>query len=428
MYRQALALSVGLTVCVPTALPQASSAALTADQLVEAALAKNRDFLSLKQRITEAQGFIRQAAVGPADSVDVTGLAGQPFGNSGEDSLTLSYAHTFETFGKRGKRVTVAEKEMSLAQAELDERRRAVSFEVKTRYADAVTEQRKLAVIDRLLGINRDYLRLTDARVQKGDAAPLEADLLRVELNRDEAQRMLTNGRLRAALLQIKATLDIAGTSPLPIAANLTPPSFDDDLQHLKRLAITSRPDVRALRITEDQTAAQSALAKVETKPNLTVLGQYSHADTAFDQYGLTATGALTPIRDHIDSIGIGVSIPLTTVRRNRGNIEAAAARQTGAKLRREYLEAVIPTQVEAAYEHWRAVREATAVFSQGVIAQSEKNLTVMRQAYNLGELRLIDILNEQRRLLDTELSYIDAQGDLFRAYAELEQTTGGSL
>jgi cobalt-zinc-cadmium efflux system outer membrane protein len=167
MYRKALALSVGLTLCAPTALPQASSAALTADQLVEAAVAKNRDFLSLKQRITEAQGLIRQAGVGPADSVDVTGLAGQPFGNSGEDSLTLSYAHTFETFGKRGKRVAVAEKEMALAQAELDERRRAVSFEVKTRYADAVTEQRKLAVIDRLLGINRDYLRLTEARVQK---------------------------------------------------------------------------------------------------------------------------------------------------------------------------------------------------------------------------------------------------------------------
>lgn len=428
MYRQALALSVGLTLCAPIALPQAPSAALTANQLVEAALAKNRDFLSLKQRLTEAQELINQAGVGPADSVDISGLAGQPFGNSGEDSLTLSYAHTFETFGKRGKRVAVAEKEMALAQAELDERRRALSFEVKTRYADVVREQRKLAVLARLLGINRDYLRLTEARVVKGDAAPLEADLLRVELNRDEAQSLLTDGRFRAAVLQLKATLDITATSPLPIAANLTPPSFDDNLQRLKTLALTSRPDARALRITEDQTAAQSVLAKVETKPNLTVLGQYSHADTAFDQYGLTAAGALTPIRDHMNSIGVGVSIPLTTARRNRGNIEAAVARQAGAKLRREYLEGVIPTQVEAAYEHWKAAREATAVFTQGILDQSEKNLTVMRQAYNLGELRLIDILNEQRRLLDTELSYIDTQGDLFRAYAELEQAAGGSL
>ena len=201
-----------------------------------------------------------------------------------------------------------------------------------------------MAVIDLLLGINRDYLRLTEARVQKGDAAPLEADLLRVELNRDEAQRSSRTGAFGPHCYSSKPLWTLPN-SPLPIAANLTPPPFDDDLPHLKTLAITSRPDIRALRITEDQTAAQSALAKVETKPNLTVLGEYSHADTAFDQYGLTATGTLAPIRDHIDSIGIGVSIPLTTVRRNRGNIEAAAARQTGAKLRREYLEAVIPTR-----------------------------------------------------------------------------------
>jgi cobalt-zinc-cadmium efflux system outer membrane protein len=83
---------------------------------------------------------------------------------------------------------------------------------------------------------------------------------------------------------------------------------------------------------------------------------------------------------------------------------------------------------VEAAYQQWRAAKDAAAVFTQGVIDQSEKNLTVMRQAYNLGELRLIDILNEQRRLLDSELSYIDAQADLFRAYVELERATGGSL
>jgi cobalt-zinc-cadmium efflux system outer membrane protein len=136
----------------------------------------------------------------------------------------------------------------------------------------------------------------------------------------------------------------------------------------------------------------------------------------------------VTPLRAHDNLIGLGVSIPLTSTRRNRGNIEAAVARQAGARLRREYLEATIPTQVEAAHEHWRAAQEALTIFSTGVIQQSEQNLAVMKQAYNLGELRLLDILNEQRRLLDTELNYVDAQAEVFRAYAELEQAVGGSL
>lgn len=428
MYRQALALSAGLCLFMATAWPQAVLSALTPDQLVEAAIARNRNFLSLKERIAEAQGLLKQARVGPVDTLEFNGLAGQPFGNAAEDSFSLSYSHTFETFGKRAKRVAVAEQAVALAQAEFDDRRRSVSFAVRSRYADAVADQQKLAVLDRLLNVNREYLRLTQARVEKGDAAPLEADLLRVELNRDAAQRMLTEGRVRDAILQLKAVVDVPSTEAISFSSSLKPPTVTFDLPHLKSLALGKRPDLIALRIAGEQAARETKLAEVATKPNITLSGQYSHADTAFDQLGLTQAGALVPIRDHIDSVGLGISIPLSRARRNRGNIEAAIARQSGAGLRRGYLESVIPTQVEAAYQRWRAAQSAADVFTKDVIDQSEKNLAVMRQAYNLGELRLLDILNEQRRLLDTELSYIDAQAELFRSYAELEEATGGSL
>jgi cobalt-zinc-cadmium efflux system outer membrane protein len=40
----------------------------------------------------------------------------------------------------------------------------------------------------------------------------------------------------------------------------------------------------------------------------------------------------------------------------------------------------------------------------------------------------LLDVLNEQRRLLDTELGYIEARAGLARAEAELERAVGGNL
>ena len=90
--------------------------------------------------------------------------------------------------------------------------------------------------------------------------------------------------------------------------------------------------------------------------------------------------------------------------------------------------EARLPCLVQAVQPQAMAAENAAGVFTRGVIDQSEKNLAVMRQAYNLGELRLIDVLNEQRRLLDVEFNYIDTQADLYRTYAELEHATGGSL
>jgi hypothetical protein len=54
----------------------------------------------------------------------------------------------------------------------------------------------------------------------KGDAAPLEADLLRVEVKCDEAQRMLTEGRVRDAILQLKVVLEIPSTKAIFFPSN----------------------------------------------------------------------------------------------------------------------------------------------------------------------------------------------------------------
>ncbi len=67
-------------------------------------------------------------------------------------------------------------------------------------------------------------------------------------------------------------------------------------------------------------------------------------------------------------------------------------------------------------------------LFRDGVVGQSARNLAVVREAYQLGQLRLLDVLNEQRRLTDNELAFLDARAQVARAFAELERTTGGLL
>jgi cobalt-zinc-cadmium efflux system outer membrane protein len=62
------------------------------------------------------------------------------------------------------------------------------------------------------------------------------------------------------------------------------------------------------------------------------------------------------------------------------------------------------------------------------VLGQSEKNLEVIRQAYQLGQFRLLDVLAEQRRVIETQLSYIDAQTEVAKLFAELERAVGGNI
>jgi cobalt-zinc-cadmium efflux system outer membrane protein len=135
----------------------------------------------------------------------------------------------------------------------------------------------------------------------------------------------------------------------------------------------------------------------------------------------------LTRIRDRENMLAFGISVPLFTTHRNKAAVEAAVSREQQAGLHLAYLNAAIPAEVEGAYRKWSAARKALEVFDS-VLKQSESNLRVIRQAWELGHLRFFDVLNEQRRLTDLRLARVDAEADLMRAAADLAHSVGGDL
>jgi cobalt-zinc-cadmium efflux system outer membrane protein len=182
------------------------------------------------------------------------------------------------------------------------------------------------------------------------------------------------------------------------------------------------------LQLLEEQALAEVNLARAEGKPDVTVSARYSRSNSAFDQLGLNPSGELTPLRDRDNILTFGLAIPIFQPKRNQGAIEAAIARSTASQLRREHLEAVVRLEVEAALRRWEAAKRTLEILNRGVIGQSEKNLVVVREAYSLGQLRILDVLNEQRRLIETQLTYLDAQSELFQSFAELERAVGGTI
>jgi cobalt-zinc-cadmium efflux system outer membrane protein len=168
---------------------QPTNAMVSVDDLVRAGIANNRDLASARARIDEARGQVRQAGVRPAANLDLTGATGEPLGTTGEDQYGAGLSKTFETFGKRAKRVRVAEISMSTAEADWEDRASQLALEIRTSFADLQAQRQKVKVLDQLLNLNRESLRLTEARVKEGDVAPLEASMLQVEISRAEVMR-----------------------------------------------------------------------------------------------------------------------------------------------------------------------------------------------------------------------------------------------
>lgn len=424
----ALSLAAAVFVTGAAARGQPGGARVSAGELVRIAIERNRDFLALRQRVAEAQALLRQAGVRPAPTLELEGSTGRPLGTVGEEEYSAGYFHPIETFGKRDKRIQVAHKSLELAEAELAERGRQLAFEIKTRYAEAVAEQRKFEVLARLINVYRESYWLTEARVRAGDAALLEAQLLSTELNRAEAQKAVASGRRASLLLELRRLAGLTTADALTIGDEFPPGGSDYGLPQLLDRAFQDRPDLRLARLLEEQAEAERDLAEAQAYPDLTLSARYSRRYSRFDQLGFGPSGAAVPLRDRDNIITFGLAIPLFTARRNQGNVDAAHARLQAARLRRQQLEAAIPLEVEAAFERWLAAKRYLDILDRGVIQQSEKNLAVIRQAYDLGQLRILDVLNEQRRLIETQLAYIDAQAEQLRAIAELERAVGGEI
>lgn len=398
-------------------------------ELLRQAIENNRELLAVRQRAEEARGLLRQAAVRPAATLEVTGATGRPLGTRGEEQYGAGIAQTFETAGKRPLRVRAAQLQLALAEAEYDERVRQLRFEIRARCAEFAAEAERMQALKRLGDSYQRSLEMMKARVEQGDAAALERDLLAVELSRTAALQDAAAGRLGGARADLARLAGLAGPVAAPVAAPEPLPGFGYDLEPLKLKGLAMRPDLRAATVLSQQGEAETALAKAQGHADLTLSAGYSRVYSRFDdQYGLSSSGVPARLRDRDDVLSVGVSVPLFGRNRNQGNIEAAVARSRAAQYRRESLERAIPIEIEGAWKRLSSASRSYRALEETVLMQSEKNLEVIRRAYELGQLRLLDVLNEQRRLLDTQLSGIDAKLDALRALAGLELAVGGEL
>ena len=404
-----------------------SDVPVSLNDLVIRATQSNRDLLAVRQRLEEAKGLLRQAGVKPAPTLDVGGVTGRPLATVGEEQFTAGISREFETAGKRSKRIEVAEKQLAIAEAEYQERVRQFRFEISSRYADFTADVERIRVIDHLREATRRSIELTRARVEKGDAAALELNLQEAELGRIEAQRATAMGRVESIRADISRLAGLTAGEAWSVAPQTDPPPLEK--ASLVKQALERRPDLMMMRLLEQQGVAESALAEAEGHANVTLSASYGRVYSRFDdQFGTSPSGQSVQLRDRDDVLSIGVSLPLFSRNRNLGNIEAAVARARGARLRKEYLERAIPLEIEAAWQRFESMRLALASLNQQTLPLAEKNLEVIRQAYQLGQLRMLDVLNEQRRVFDTQLATIDTRAELRRSIAEIERVSGGVI
>lgn len=402
-------------------------AGLTVDEAVKYALNNNKGLLADRQLIAEATGRLKQAGLKPNPMLGISGATDPA--SPADSGFTVGVTLPLEYGGRRLRRIAVAERELERRKFEVAERERRLAAEVRLKYGEAIEAVRNLELNDKLLELNQQSFTIVKARVTEGASAPLEQSLLQVELGRIEAQRTAYTTRAAVLIEELKNLLGMDSADRLQLRDEFIERPVALTREQMLEKAMQTRPDLLAARAAEEVAAAMIVQAKTEGRVDLSVFAEYGLQGTGFDQLGLNPdTGHPERIFMRSSMIKGGVNIILPTRNKNEGNIAAAVALGEEARLRREFIESVIRREVAAAYTRYEGAVKVLKTYNTDLLATSQNNLRVVRGSYDLGYVRLTEVLNEQRRLVDVQMSYTGALKEYYTSRAELESVLGASL
>jgi cobalt-zinc-cadmium efflux system outer membrane protein len=395
---------------------------LSADEAVAYALAHNGELAAVRHEIEAARGLVQQASLRPNPQLDIE----RKEQLNGSDNNTMAGAMLpLELGGRRSARILVAQRELEMKERLLEDRERLLAAEVRSKFGEALGELLKLGFTEDLLLTTDKGYRLVAARVTEGRTAPLEQNMVLVEVNRIRSMRESNQGKVEVALLELRNLMGISPEEPLRLRGDL-----DHLIEPLPSVAISTevalreRPDLQAARALETLAEARIAQARSGGRIDASLTGKYELMNFGFPQRGFNSSGELVPIQGRFHSVAVGITLDLPVRNRNQGAIAAAFAEKAAATQRREFAELTVRREVASAFARYQSRARAAEIYRVGVQGQANANLEVVRQTYELGSKTLLDVIAEQRRFIEVQTGYIEALVNTYQSRVEIERVT----
>ena len=402
---------------------QPAAIEVTVDELVARALAENPDVRAAQADVEAAKGRLVQAGLRPNPMLE---LGGQKALGT-DNNLMVGVTVPLDLNRRKEGRVGVAERELEMKQAQVTDRVRRLRADVRMKAADVLGARRDLEVTDDLLRVNREALRLVGERVRRGAVPPLEENLLRVEVNRLEANRRMLESRVEVFTLQLKALVAWPAESSLSLKGDLgAPPPTIDRSAGIAR-ALERRSDLGVAQADAAMARAKILKEQAEGRWDASISVNYQRQDFGFmGVSGVTDRGGTRPIHDVFHYFGGAVNITLPVRNQNQGNVAAARAEAAAADRRVELAVLTIRQEVNAAFTQYEAAQRSLEIYARGVRDVARQNLDVVRRTYQLGRATLLDVIGEQRRYIEIEMGYTEALKQVYGAAVEIERAIGG--
>jgi len=336
---------------------------------------------------------------------------------SGDLVLTLPLF----TGGQLVNQVRAAELLRNAANHLLTRSREELIFNVSSMFFSILAQQRVVESLKFSRQVLQEHLKRVDALVAAQKAA--EVDRLRTKVRlADIEQRLVQEENVLA--IQRRAWANLLGLE------NLDEPPFPQgdltskqekavaDLETALASAWVKRDDYLAARSALEAQARKVDVARAGHWPTVYLQGSYG------ERWAVGPTLGLGDETDDIGRIGIAAEIPLIEGGRVEAKVAEQLAKLAAARQRLRKLELQIHLDVETALLNIRSSQERIEAI-QKAVEQAKESLRIEREKYDLGKGAIVDVLDAQDALLESQTNYYRALADYNVAVAQLHLAVG---
>jgi outer membrane protein, heavy metal efflux system len=397
---------------------------LTLEQAIQQAVEREPGLRAARAEVEVARGVSAQAALKPNPTVTFAQVT-EPAGTDRQTRVDVEWP--LDLF-RKAVRVHVADRDVDVTRAATADRERLLVADVRMKFGEVLAAVRELAVTDELVEVTSRQHAMMAARAEAGAIPPLERDVVRVELQRLEADRMLQGGHAEHALIELKRLLGLRADAPITLREDLEQLVVREtaaDLVGAADPAATTRPDIGEAQARVSAAEARIDLARREGRFDVSLFGMYMRMDSGFPQRGFGAENDLERVRGVFHNVGAGLMVSLPLRDRKQGDIAAAEAQRIGAEAQLEGRRLTAQAEIAAARARDEHARRALALYTSETRDLARRNLDVVSQTYEVGRMTLFDVLNERRRYLDTERAHTNLLREAYSARQALRTALG---
>ncbi len=284
-------------------------------------------------------------------------------------------------------------------------------------FTDAVAAYNNVLRDEAIVGLNTQNVRVLETNLRASRDRFEVGDLTRTDVAQSEARLSLARAQLQSAQATLIGSREnyvrLIGEAPGSLDAPPPLPNLPDSPDAAVAVALEDNPGLIAARRVRDATAFDVRVAQANRLPQfgLTVGQNYTNylgslaAGTAFNtrQSGTATVG------------GLSLNLPLFQGGRVGAQIRQAQDLRSQAIEQATAAERQAIAQTRSAYAAWRSSLEVIRS-AEAAVSANKLSLEGVRAENSVGTRTILDILNAEQELLNSQVTLVTARRDAYVA------------